>query len=75
MRRQQGLVFDYYVHTESASMVPWENRVPKFTYLPENFGSLFVPTVETVRLAYLLDLLMANHHNVMFVGNTGELQC
>lgn len=38
----------------------------------DNFASLFVPTVETVRLSYLLDLLVPNQHHVMFVGNSGE---
>ena len=37
----------------------------------ENFSSLFVPTVETTRLSFLLDLLVPNQHHVMFVGNSG----
>lgn len=31
-----------------------------------------MPTVETARLSYLLDLLVPNQHHVMFVGNSGE---
>ena len=31
-----------------------------------------MPTVDTVRLSYLLDLLVPNQHRVMFVGNSGE---
>ena len=68
----QGLVFDYYVDEATCSMVPWEQRVPAFQYFPGNFSSLFVPTVETARLTWLLDTLMAKHHNVMFVGTTGR---
>ena len=64
-------MFDYYVHEASCSMVSWESRVPAFNYAPGNFSSLFVPTVETTRLTFFLDTLMAKHHNVMFVGNTG----
>jgi dynein heavy chain len=30
-----------------------------------------VSTVETTRLTYFLDSLVANRHHVMFVGNTG----
>lgn len=52
-------------------MVSWEVRVPAFNYTPGNFSSLFVPTVETTRMTYFLDTLMAKHHYVMFVGNTG----
>lgn len=65
-------MFDYYVDEQQCAMVPWSQRVPQFTYTPENFSSLFVPTVETTRLTYLLDLLMPNKHHVMFVGNSGE---
>ena len=67
----QGLVFDHYVDEAMCAMVPWQQRVPAFQYFPGNFSSLFVPTVETARLTWLLDTLMAKHHNVMFVGNTG----
>lgn len=52
-------------------MAHWSQRVPQFTYTPENFSSLFVPTLETTRLSYLLDLLVPNQHHVMFVGNSG----
>jgi dynein heavy chain len=67
----QGTVFDYYVDEQQCAMVHWSQRVPQFTYTPDNFSSLFVPTVETTRLTYLLDLLLPNKHHVMFVGNSG----
>ncbi|KAL0038617.1 hypothetical protein WJX79_000048 [Trebouxia sp. C0005] len=68
---EKGMVFDYYVDDASCSMVPWENKVPSFSYMPDNFSSLFVPTVDTTRLTYFLDTLIAKKHYVMFVGNTG----
>lgn len=68
---KQGTVFDYYVDEQNVCMAHWSQRVPAFTYAPDNFSSLFVPTVETTRLSYLLDLLVPNQHHVMFVGNTG----
>ena len=67
------MVFDYYVDDATCSMVPWENKVPSFSYMPDNFSSLFVPTVDTTRLTYFLDTLVAKKHYVMFVGNTGTL--
>lgn len=67
----QGMVFDYYVDDATCSMVPWENKVPSFSYMPDSFSSLFVPTVDTTRLTYFLDTLIAKKHFVMFVGNTG----
>lgn len=45
-------------------MVPWDERVPRFNYADATGGGrggpLFVPTVETTRLTYFLDSLMAN---------------
>lgn len=67
----QGLVFDYYVDDETGNMVSWANRVPKFLYDPNNFAGLFVPTIETTRLNYIMDLLSANKHHVMLVGGSG----
>ena len=67
----QGTVFDYYVDEASCSMVHWETRVPAFTYQPSSFSSMFVPTVETTRIGFLMDLLMSRNHYVMLVGNTG----
>ncbi len=70
---EKGLVYDYFVDEQNNQpiMVPWEERVPKFTYIPGDYGSLFVPTVETTRLTYFLDSLISNKHFAMFVGNTG----
>lgn len=68
----QGLVYDYYVDEKQCAMVSWENRVPEFVYTPNNFSSLFVPTVETTRISHLLDLLIPNKYHVMLVGSTGK---
>eukprot|EP00891_Asterochloris_glomerata_P002883 jgi/Astpho2/2883/Aster-01037 len=68
---EKGLVFDYFVDEASVSMVSWETKVPQFTYVPDNFSGLFVPTVDTTRLTWFLDTLVAKKHFVMFVGNTG----
>ena len=69
----QGLVFDYLVDDKSGNMVAWATKVPAFTYVPGDFANLFVPTVETTRLTYLLNLLVSNRHHVMLVGSTGLL--
>lgn len=33
---EKGLVFDYYVDEQQCLMVPWEDKVPKFQYIPGN---------------------------------------
>lgn len=68
---EKGLVYDYYVDEQQCLMVPWEDKVPKFQYIPGDFNGIFVPTVETTRLTYFLDSLIPNKHHAMFVGNTG----
>ena len=68
---ERGTVFDYYVNDKSGAMQPWEDQVSPFAYTPSSFSSLFVPTVETTRLNYFLDKLVARGHYVMFVGNAG----
>ena len=52
-------------------MVSWANRVPTFLYDPNDFASLFVPTMETTCLRYIMDLLSANKHHIMLVGGSG----
>lgn len=69
----QGLVFDYYVDDKTGNMVAWATRVPAFAYIPGDIANHFVPTVETTRLTYLLNLLVSNKHHVMLVGSTGLL--
>eukprot|EP00882_Tetradesmus_deserticola_P028521 GHRQ01031778.1.p1 GENE.GHRQ01031778.1~~GHRQ01031778.1.p1 ORF type:complete len:167 (-),score=47.83 GHRQ01031778.1:477-914(-) len=59
---EKGLVYDYYVDEAQCLMVPWDDKVPKFTYNMDAAasGSLFVPTVEMTRLTYFLDSLVKN---------------
>ena len=62
---EKGSVYDYYVDPDTCLMVPWDERVPKFNYgnalaAGGRGAPLFVPTVETARLTYFLDSLMAN---------------
>ncbi|KAK9843805.1 hypothetical protein WJX81_007069 [Elliptochloris bilobata] len=68
---EKGLVYDYFVDDAQVQMVHWDQRVPTFSYSPGS-ASVFVPTVETTRLTYFLDSLIARKHHVMFVGNTGS---
>ena len=67
-----GLVFDYYVDDATGQMAPWTDRVDSFGYnASEAFANIFVPSVESTRLSFLLDGFIANKHYCMFVGNAG----
>ena len=67
-----GLVFDYYVDDATGQMAPWTDRVESFGYnTSEAFANIFVPSVESTRLSFLLNGFIANKHYCMFVGNAG----
>eukprot|EP00899_Mesostigma_viride_P009330 jgi/Mesvir1/18399/Mv14277-RA.1 len=68
----KGLVFDFYVNAEVPEFQPWSDKVEPFVYFADgNFSSIFVPTVDTTRLLYLLSGLVERKHACMFVGNAG----
>jgi len=70
---EKGLVFDYYVDEGTCMMMPWLDRMQHFDYTNDinNFGNLFVNTLDTLRMSYFLDSLLENAHYVMFVGTAG----
>ncbi|XP_072203968.1 dynein axonemal heavy chain 1 [Excalfactoria chinensis] len=83
---EEGLVYDYKLTAGFSSSeddldedVVWEVRwekwldpTAKFTMVPDtNYCDIIVPTVNTVRMAYLLELLLINCKPVLCIGPTG----
>jgi len=70
---KEGTVFDYYVHPQTGKMTPWSSLVP--AYEPTHDAYLvtkaFIPTVDTVRTKFLLDLLVSRQRPVLLLGNNG----
>jgi dynein heavy chain len=75
---KEGECFDYFYDVEKADHSAWSTVVAP--YIPVNIGnnpgqvpfnSLFVETVETVRMTFLLNTLVRNGKFAMFVGNAG----
>ena len=70
-----GLVFDYRVDEKSMMMVPWQNSVPTFSGVNQDFandfGNLFVPTLDTTIMESFLDSMIPSGFYVMLVGNAG----
>lgn len=51
---------------------PWASKVVPFVYDKEaSFFDLMVPTVDTTKYAYLLEILMALRYPMFYTGNTG----
>ena len=71
----KGEVFDYLYNVETREVQHWTEHVPDF--FPGGgggggAGTVMVPTVNTTRLYYLMDLLMQTGSQVLLVGNTGS---
>jgi dynein heavy chain len=68
-----GTVLDYYIDPNSGDCVPWQSKVAAFSSsAPDGTSStIVVPTADSVRLTYLLDLLVKNSRPVMFIGSAG----
>ncbi|CAF1186132.1 unnamed protein product [Adineta steineri] len=70
---QHTTVFDYYIDPETKKFELWSKKVPKFELDPDiPLQAALVPTSETVRIRYWMDLLMERGYPVMLVGGAGS---
>ncbi|NXF34813.1 DYH9 protein, partial [Nyctibius bracteatus] len=68
----QGTVFDFYIDPETKKFEPWSKLIPHFEFDPEMpLQACLVPTAETVRVRYFMDMLLERQRPVMLVGNGG----
>lgn len=52
--------------------MPWVDVVPEYVHDPElKYNEILVPTVDTVRTRWLLELMVRIHRPVVLVGETG----
>jgi len=70
-----GTAFDYFYDAtkKESSFVPWNDKVPAFEYDPTlPYFQLMVPTVDTYRFAYLLEMLYQHSSKpIFFTGVSG----
>ena len=67
-----GVVLDYAIDFASGEAIPWQDKVSSYSSGAEISNSaVFVPTADTVRLSYLMGLLVKRQRPVMFVGSAG----
>jgi len=67
-----GIVLDYFIDSSSGDVVSWQSKVASFISNNDATGAnMMVSTADSVRLTYLLDLLVRNGRPVMFVGSSG----
>ncbi|KAL7489135.1 hypothetical protein ACHAW6_014715 [Cyclotella cf. meneghiniana] len=74
----EGMCFDYFYDPISGECILWQTLVPTHAPAPIGtspgetpFNELFVETVETVRMTYLVNTLVRNGKYAMLVGNAG----
>ena len=65
-------LYEYMFDHEKLLWVPWADLVPDYTHKPGvKFNEILVPTVDTVRNTWLLQLMVRVRRPVVLVGETG----
>jgi dynein heavy chain len=68
----QFTIFDYFFDKKDMSFKAWTTKVPAFEYVKDTpYFELLVPTVDTYRHSYCLELLLENEKPAFFTGSTG----
>jgi len=66
-------LFDVYLNTVTKSFENWDSIVPKFIYSADTpYFELLVPTVDSIRYAYVMQRLVQMNQPVMITGTTGK---
>jgi len=65
-------LYEYKFDPEKQKWVPWVDLVPDYEHkVGVKFHEILVPTVDTIRNTWLLDLMVKIKRPVVFVGETG----
>uniref|UniRef100_A0A8D2LWB2 AAA+ ATPase domain-containing protein n=1 Tax=Varanus komodoensis TaxID=61221 RepID=A0A8D2LWB2_VARKO len=68
----QGTVFDYYIDPDTKKFTLWSEKIPGIEMEPDvPLQTVLIHTSETIRLRYLVDLLLEKGQPIMLVGNAG----
>jgi dynein heavy chain len=67
-----GMCFDYYFDPKALEFKPWSERVEPFIAdFSELFSNLVVPTAETTRQFYLIDVHRSIDKSMLYIGTAG----
>lgn len=65
-------MYEYFFDTTINKWVPWADKVPEYEHkVGLKFHEILVPTVDTIRNTWLLELMMKVKRPIVFVGETG----
>jgi dynein heavy chain len=66
------LVYEYYVDSDSGNWVHWNTMIPTFDYDPSmEFSQAFVPTLDSTRYQFLLELCTKLKKSMLIIGDAG----
>lgn len=66
------LVYDYVLDSTKLKWIPWLDRLEsKALDTDDEYSSIIVPTMDTLRYTHLLDVLVQHKHHCLLVGPTG----
>ena len=70
---EAGTCMDYFIDPTTGNVVAWSDKIASFvSNAPESANStIVVPTADSVRVTYLMDLVVKNERPMMFVGSAG----
>jgi dynein heavy chain len=69
---EQGLCYDYFWSLEENKWAHWSTKIPNYVPTDEPiFSKIFVSTIHTTRLRYLLNIHLKRKKPVLFVGGAG----
>ncbi|CAF1548071.1 unnamed protein product [Rotaria magnacalcarata] len=67
------LLFDYIFQPDIDQWIKWKDLIPQYEHdRSKRFTELLVPTVDTIRLEWLMKSMISIHQPVLFVGDTGS---
>lgn len=65
-------LYEYYYDGPSSKWIPWSDKVPEYIHeIDRRFNEILVPTVDTVRNTWVLELMVKIRRPVVLVGETG----
>ncbi|XP_018058898.1 PREDICTED: dynein heavy chain 9, axonemal [Atta colombica] len=68
-----GTVFNYFIEPETKKLIPWTEKVVSFELDADiPLQSVLVPTGETIRFRFFMDLLIKKRVPIMLIGGAGS---
>lgn len=66
------LLYDYHFNEKENIWSPWSQIVPEYIHDPSRkYNQILVPTIDTTRTTWLLQLMLSIKRPVVLVGETG----